>query len=87
MQPYQAVALAVMIAMAFVVNSTLKLDRFRKQIGVRRTMFNVRDLSVIRQPRNYDTEEVRLVRTNWIACAALLVLVLLMLAVSPEDLQ
>jgi hypothetical protein len=87
MQPYQAVALAVMIAMAFVVNSTLKLDRFRKQIGVRRTMFNVRDLSVIRQPRNYDTEEVRLVRTNWIACAALLALVLLMLAVSPEDLR
>ena len=86
MEPYQAVALAVMIAMAFVVNSTLKLNKFRKQIGVRRTMFNWRDLSVIRHPRNYDIEEVRLVRANWIACATLLALVLLMLAVSPEDL-
>ena len=64
MEPYQAVALAVMIAMAFVVNSTLKLNRFRKQIGVRRTMFNVRDLSVIRQPRNYETEEVRHARAT-----------------------
>lgn len=86
MEPYQAVALAAMIAMGFVVNSTLKLNKFRKKIGVRRTLFDVRDLSVIRQPRNYDTEEVRLVRTNWIACATTLALVLLMLALSPEDL-
>jgi len=87
MEPYQAVALAVMIAMGFVVNSTLKLSKFRKKIGVKRTMVNLRDLSVFRQPGNYDTEEVRLVRSNWIACATLLALVLLMLAVSPEDLS
>jgi hypothetical protein len=86
MEPYQVVAIAVMIAMGFVVNSTLKLTRFRKKIGVKRTMVDLRDLSVFRQPRNYDNEEVRLVRANWIACAALLALVLLMLAVSPEDL-
>ena len=49
-------------------------------------MVDLRDLSVLRRPRNYDSEEMRLVRTNWIACAALLALVLLMLAVSPEDL-
>lgn len=76
-----------MIAMGFVVNSTLKLNRFRKKIGVKRTMVDLRDLSVLRQPRNYDNEEVRLVRSNWIACGALLALVLLMLAVSPEDLS
>ncbi len=87
MEPYQAVAVAVMIAMGFVVNSTMKLSKFRKKIGVKRTMVDLRDLSVFRQPRNYDTEEVRLVRTNWIACVALLALVLLMLAVSPEDLS
>ena len=86
MEPYQAVALAVMIAMGFVVNSTMKLKNFRKKIGVKRTMVDLRDLSVLRQPRTYDAEEVRLVRTNWIACAALFALVLLMLAVSPEDL-
>ena len=86
MEPYQAVAVAVMIAMGFVVNSTLKLSRFRKKIGVKRTMVDLRDLSVFRQPRDYDVEEVRLVRANWIACAAVFALVLLMLAVSPEDL-
>ncbi len=87
MEPYQAVAVAVMIAMGFVVNSTMKLNKFRKKIGVKRTMVNLRDLSVFRQPRNYDTEEVRLVRTNWVACVTLFTLVLLMLAVSPEDLS
>ncbi len=76
-----------MIAMGFVVNSTLKLNRYRKKTGVKRTMVDLRDLSVLRQPRNYDNEEVRLVRSNWIACAALLALVLLMLALSPEDLS
>ena len=75
-----------MIAMGFVVNSTLKLTRFRKKIGVKRTMIDLRDLSVFRQPRNFDAEEVRLVRNNWIACAALFALVLLMLALIPEDL-
>ena len=86
MEPYQAVAVAVMIAMGFVVNSTIRLNNLRKKIGVKRTMVNLRDLSVFRQPRNYDNEEVRLVRANWIACAALFALVMLMLAVSPEDL-
>ena len=87
MEPYQAVAIAVMIAMGFVVNSTMKLNKYRKKIGVKRTAVNLRDLSVFRQPWNYDAEEARLVRTNWIACATLFALVLLMLAVSPEDLS
>jgi len=87
MEAYQVVAIAVMIAMGFVVNSTLKLTRFRKKTGVKRTMVDLRDLSVFRQPGNFDAEEVRLVRSNWIACAALFALVLLMLAVSPEDLS
>ena len=86
MEPYQAVALVAMFAMGFVVSSTIKLNRFRKKIGVTRTMFDLRDLSVIRQPQNYDVEEVRLVRKNWIACAATLALILLMLGLSPEDL-
>ena len=87
MEAYQVVAVAVMIAMGFVVNSTLKLTRFRKKTGVKRTMLDLRDLSVFRQPGNFDVEEVRLVRRNWIACATLFALVLLMLAVSPEDLS
>jgi hypothetical protein len=87
MEPYKAVAIAVMIAMGFVVNSTMKLNKYRKKIGVKRTVVNLRDLSVFRRPWNYDAEEARLVHTNWIACATLFALVLLMLAVSPEDLS
>jgi len=87
MEAYQVVAITVMIAMGFVVNSTLKLTRFRKKTGVKRTMVDMRDLSVFRQPASFDAEEVRLVRRNWIACAVLFALVLLMLAVSPEDLS
>ena len=87
MEAYQVVAVAVMIAMGFVVNSTLKLTRFRKKTGVKRTMVDLRDLSVFKQPGTFDAEEVRLVRNNWIACAALFALVLLMLAVSPENLS
>ena len=75
-----------MIAMGFVVNSTLKLNNLRKQNGVVRTAVNLRDLSIFRQPQNFDEQEVRLVRNNWIACATMFALVLLMLAVSPEDL-
>ena len=75
-----------MIAMGFVVNSTLKLNNLRKKNGVVRTAMNLRDLAVFRQPHDFDADEVRLVRNNWIACATLFALVLLMLAVSPEDL-
>ena len=53
MEAYQVVAIAVMIAMGFVVNSTLKLTRFRKKTGVKRTMVDLRDLSVFRQPDNF----------------------------------
>ena len=86
METYQAVAIAVMIAMGFVVNSTMKLNNLRKRNGIVRPMINLRDLAVLRNPQDYDAEEVNLVRTNWIACATLFALVLLMLAVSPENL-
>jgi hypothetical protein len=87
METYQAVAIAVMIAMGFVVNSTLKLNKLRKENGIVWPMINLRDLSVFMQPQDYDAKEVHLVRSNWIACAAVFVLVLLMLAVIPEDLM
>jgi hypothetical protein len=86
MELYQVVAIAVMIAMGLVVNSTLKLNHLRKKNGVVRTAINLRDLAVFRQPQNFDAQEVYLVRSNWIACATLFALVLLMLAVSPDDL-
>jgi hypothetical protein len=85
MEAYQLVAIAVMIAMGLVVDSTLRLNNLRKNNGVVRPMINLRDLSVITQPQNFDAQEVAYVRRNWIACAALLALVLLMLALIPQE--
>jgi len=86
MEVYQAVALAVMLGMGFVVHSTMSLNRLRNVMGVPKVMFNFRDISVLRHPDQYDPLEVRLVRTNWVACVALFTLVLVLINVVPEEL-
>ena len=86
MEIYQVVAIAVMIAMGLVVNSTMKLNNLRKQNGVVRTAINLRDLAVFRRPHDFDAQEVLLVHNNWICCGVLLALVLFMLSVIPADL-
>jgi hypothetical protein len=85
MEPYQVAALAVMLVMAYVVHATLQLTNFRKKAGVRRAPINLRDLAVFRRPETFEAEEVRLVRKSWLACAALMLLFLLMLGVLPQD--
>lgn len=85
MESYQVVAIAVMFAMGVVVNSTMKLNNYRKTNGVVKTAINLRDLSVIKQPQDFDVEEVRLVRNSWLACAAAFALVVLMLVLIPAD--
>ena len=86
METYQLVGVAVMVGMGFVVHSTMSLNRLRNVMGVPKQMFNFRDLSVLRHPDRFDPLEVRLVRTNWIACVALFVLVITLINVIPADL-
>lgn len=86
METYQVVGVAVMVGMGFVVHSTMSLNRLRKVMGVPKEMFNFRDLSVLRKPDQFDPLEVRLVRTNWLACVALFALVLVLINVIPEEL-
>ncbi len=85
MEFYQIAAIAVMVAMGVVVNSTMKLNNYRKTSGVLKTAINLRDLSVIRQPQDFAVEEVRLVRNSWLACVAAFALVVLMLVLIPAD--
>jgi hypothetical protein len=85
MQSYQAAAIAVMLAMAYVVHATLQLNNFRKKAGVKRAPVNLRDLAVFRRPKTFDAEEVRLVHKSWLACASLMALFLLMLSALPQD--
>ena len=62
METYQAVALAVMAAMGFVVHSTMQLNGLRKRMRVEKVMFNYRDLSVILRPGEFDPR-----RCGWCA--------------------
>ena len=86
METYQFLAIALMLALGFVAHLTLKLNGFRKRNGIAGAAINLRDLAVVRQPSNFDAEEVYLVRATWIASASSFALVLLLLAVSPPDL-
>ena len=86
METYQLVGIAVMVGMGFVVHATMSLNRLRNVMGVPKAMFNFRDLSVLRNPGQYDPMEVRLVRTSWLACVALFALVLVLINVIPEEL-
>ena len=86
METYQLVGIAVMVGMGFVVHSTMSLNRLRNVMGVPKAMFNFRDLSVLRHPDRFDPLEVRLVRTTWVACVGLFVLVIVLINVVPEEL-
>lgn len=85
MEAYQAVGIGVMVAMGFVVHSTVRLNALRKARKVERHMINVRDWFVLIRPADFDAEEVQWVRTSWIACAALMGLLLLLFALAPDD--
>ena len=86
MHAYQLIVIAVMVALGLVVHSTVRLNGLRKELEIQRTMVNVRDWSVLKNPTDYDPREVRLVRTHWIACAAAFGLLLLLFATAPPDL-
>ena len=85
METYHFVAIVVVIAMGFVVDTTLRLNKLRKQLGIVRPMINWRDLEVAYQPQDFDAYEVTLVRRNWAACTAVFALVLLLLTLLPPD--
>ena len=85
MELYQLVGLAAFIGMGYVVHSTMALNGLRKRMGVPKQMLNFRDIRVMRNPGEFEPEEVKRVRVNWIACAVLFALVLVLIVVSPED--
>ena len=87
MELHQLLGLAILVGLAFAVSSSVQLGRLRRREGWKPPLFNLRDLSVLRRPGDFSPEEVRLVRRNMLACAAVLALVILFLATSPEGLD
>ncbi len=84
MEFYQVVGLSLVIAMAFVVDSTVKLFRYRRRNKDTLEPVPFRDLAILARPSRFTREEARLTYRNWISCAATVVLITLFLALSPE---
>lgn len=73
---YEAAAALVIACMGFIIHTTLKLNAYRRSLGVPRRLLNFRDMQVIIEPRKFDRKEILLVRVNWLASAVLLGLVI-----------
>jgi len=80
MQFHQIVALCIVIALAFVIDSTVKLQRYRRKNEIRG---GLRDFRILRRPNDFPLEETRLAFRNWISCAATLGFVVLYLVAAP----
>ena len=78
---HQIVAICIVVALAFVIDSTVKLFRFRRKNGIRDRF---RDLRIMRRPSDFPLDEARLTYKSWIACIATLGFVLLFLVVAPS---
>ena len=85
MELYEWLAVGVVIAMGLVVHSTVQLNRWRRYMQIPKPMFNYRDFLVLRSPSDFERDEVILVRIHWIACGALLVLLVVLGNVLPPE--
>jgi len=83
MQFYQIVALAVMLTLGFLIDTTVKLFRYRRRAKIAQEPWRMRDIQILRRPKTFEAEEVRLARRHWVSCVLMLGLILLFLAVRP----
>ncbi|MEQ9123289.1 MAG: hypothetical protein RIM80_12070 [Alphaproteobacteria bacterium] len=81
MEFHQIVALCIVIALAFVIDSTVKLQRYRRKNEIRGAA--LRDFRILRRPNEFPLQETRLAFRSWIACAAAVGFVVLYLAAAP----
>jgi hypothetical protein len=87
MEFHIVIAIAIIITMAFVMDSTVKLFRFRRKNKITQSPLKFRDISILRRPNDFPVEEARLTYKNWISCTVMLVLMMLFLYVSPDSLR
>jgi hypothetical protein len=87
MEFHIVVAIAIIIALALVMDSTLKLFRFRRKNKITQSPLKFRDISILRRPNDFPVEEARLTYKNWISCTVMLILMVLFLYISPDSLR
>ena len=83
MQFHQIVALSVMLALGFLIDTTIKLFRYRRRAKIAQEPWRMRDIQILRKPEAFEAEEVKLARRHWISCALMLGMILLFLFVRP----
>lgn len=87
MEFHQAVAICIVISMAFVIDSTVKLYKYRRKNGIHNMQGPLRDMKILRRPLDYDHEEARLTIRNWLSCCMMLALMVVFLIASPPSLR
>lgn len=87
MELHQAVAICIVIALAFVIDSTVKLYKYRRKNEITNLKGPFRDISILRRPLDFEYEEARLTIRNWLSCAMMLALVVAFLLISPPTLR
>ena len=81
---HQVIAIAVMVALALVIDTTIKLFRYRRRAKIAQEPWRMRDVQILRKPEQFEPDEVKLARRHWIACVAMLAMILLFLALRPD---
>ena len=84
MEPHNIVAICAILSMAFVIDSTVKLWRYRKRNGLLKASIGFRDIKILFRPNEYEVEEARLTYKNWISTGAMLTLMIIFLFINPE---
>ena len=87
MEFHQVIAISIVIALAFVIDSTVKLFRFRRRNKITQAPWQFRDIKILKRPNDYPLEEARLTAKNWISSAVLFGLIVVFLLTSPESLR
>jgi len=84
LQLHLVFAICTLVALGFVVDSTVKLYRYRRKNAQTLGKMAFRDFAILRRPNDFAVEEARLTYKNWISSLATLVLIALFAWASPE---
>lgn len=87
MDLYHAFAICVVISLAFVVDSTIKLYKYRKKEEISQLRGPARDFAIIKDPTAYNFQEARLVIRSWLSCLLFLILLGVFYFMSPDDVR
>jgi hypothetical protein len=85
LEPHNIVAICVILAMAFLIDSTVKLWRYRKRNGLLKASLGSRDIKILMRPNDYEVEEARLTYKNWVSVGAMLTLMLIFWFINPDQ--